>query len=218
MRLLPVLAVAALLTAGCQFEVPIHGHGDGPLTAYDGGYFAMTDPPKINPPWYGSFGATLCATEPGTRIELKRVTWEAADDARPLAVKPWLRFVDRSTKHTTGFIGVAGLPWDAYDGDSMPGEYREGVAGAVITQSCAALDRARDAEFTELVLVIKTGKQGADIERAFIDYEVDGDPYRLVAEWRMITCGEAIEAREPDPEGLDDDACPPDRHEHYGDE
>lgn len=211
--------MAAFLTAGCQFEVPIHGHGDGPLTAYDGGSFSMTEPPNKSP-WYGSVGATLCATEPGTRIELKRVTWEAAGGARPLAVRPWLRFVDRTTKRTTGFISASNLPWKPYgDDEPMPGKYSKKFAGAVITQSCAELDRARDAEFTELVLVVKTGKQGADITRVFIDYEVDGDSYRHVTGWHIITCGKAIEARESDTEDLGgDDWCPPDRHEHYYDE
>lgn len=219
MRLVLVLAVAAFLAAGCQFDVPIHGHGDGPLTAYDGGSFSMTEPPKIKTPWYSSVGATLCATEPGTRIVLKRVTWEAAGEAKPLAVTPWLRFVDRTTKRTNGVIGFGGLPWKPSDGEPLPGKYSETFAGAVISQSCAERDRARAAEFTELILVIKTGKQGADIKRVFIDYEVDGDPYRLVTGWNIIACGEVIAAREPDPEDLGSgDWCPPDRHKHYGDE
>lgn len=142
-----------------------------------------------------------------------------AGEAKPLAVTPWLRFVDRTTKRTNGIISFGGLPWKPFDGERLPGKYSKTLSGAVIAQSCAELDRARGAEFTELILVIKTGKQGADIKRVFIDYEVDGDPYRLVTGWNIIACGEAIAAREAN---LDDpgssDWCPSDRHEHYDEE
>lgn len=213
------MVVAAMLVAACQSGVAVHddaSDGAGPLSASSGfGSFAMTDPPGVKSHWYASFGSyDLCVTEPGARTELTGVTWEAADEARPLAVTPWLRMVDRTTKPTGGFVGVVGLPWKPVEDEPYPGEYTKKIAGTVITQACANLNRDGnpdvEREFTELVLVVKAGKQGADIKRAFVDYVADGDPYRLVINWRMIACGEVIEARDPSPTG----DCSADRHNY----
>ncbi len=196
-----------LVLSGCQTGPTVHDDRHGPLSATSGhGGFAMTEPRNVKPPWYGSFGSyMLCSTEPGTRIELQGVSWKAAADAPPLAVETWLRSVDRVKKHAISVTGITGFPWEPYQGKPVRGDYSDHIAGTVINQDCADLD---DKKFTELFFVIKTSKAGAHLKRAYVDYLADGEPYRLVINWEMITCGEAIERRPEPPDGSD---CPPDR-------
>lgn len=189
--------VAAALT-GCQAGPEVHDDQDGPLSATSGwGSFTMDEPPSQVPrPWYATFmGNTLCVHEPGVKIELRGAGWRVASDAKPLAVHAWLRMVDRTTKPTTPYGALDGTPWKPYSEKPLPGEYTDKLAGRVISQSCA--ERTHK-EFTELLFVVKVGKQGAEVPQAWVDYLADGEPHRLMIRWRMAACGEAIAARRDD--------------------
>ena len=198
--------------------------GDGPLSATSGeGSISMWEPPDVEYPWYGTFGAfILCAQNQADRIELERVTWRAAADAAPVELTPWLRSVNRQTEPTTPAYGVSGLPWEPGDMEPLPGSYTDEISGVEITQSCSDLKEGYDVEtesqpeFTELMLVVKSAEEGAHIERTYVDYLANGKPHRLTIRWEMVTCGTVIESRHNG--GVEDgdpqqDWCPPDRQE-----
>lgn len=203
-----VISLAVLLLvllAGCQSDREVHEDQAGPLSATSGwGSFSMDKPRGAGATWVGGFGSyTLCVRDGGTRIELQRVGWRSAQDARPLKVEPWLRFVDRTTKPTSEFVAVPGLPWKPLGDKPYPGRYSDKIAGEAVTQTCAELNRGRKADsrrraFTELVFVMKVGEQGGELTQGYIDYLADGEPYRLIIGWKMIMCGSAVTARGED--------------------
>lgn len=181
----------------------MHDDGKGPLSATSGlGSFAMAKPRGVGNVWSGGFGSyTLCVHEPGASIELQRVSWRSAKDARPRSVAAWLRSVDQTTEPTGEFVGVGGLPWKPLGQKPYPGRYSDKIAGRAITQTCADLERGRSSdpdhrrEFTELVFVMKVGDRGGELVEGYVDYLAEGEPYRLVIGWKMIMCGTAIQAR-----------------------
>lgn len=193
----------AISAAGCgDADRQVHKEHQGPLSAYSGGGgFAMAEP-RGRGPWFSTHGEYfLCSTEPGVTIELQAVGWEEAADVRAIAVTPWLRTVDRSMKPTTSVGSVVGRPWKPVGAKPYPGRFTRQVRGRLITQTCDDIRNGWDEathsqpEFTELVFDIKTSRAGAHITRAYIDYTVDGEQFRLSMRRQMIACGSAIRAR-----------------------
>lgn len=196
--------IGAFLVA-CQAGRQAHDDRAGPLSATSGqGSFAMHKPSGVGQTWHGGFGSyKLCVHEHGVQIELQKVGWRVATDAPPLQVETRLRIVDRTTKPTTEFIAVDGLPWKPYTTEPYPGTYSDEIAGRKVTQLCSDLKqehegRPNQPEFTELVFVMKVGEQGGEVAEGYVDYVADGEPYRLVIRWKMIMCGTAIESRGDD--------------------
>lgn len=220
-----VLAVllAGNLT-GCQAERQEHGDvpreatgGFGPLSATSGvgSFMMMRDPVPASSEdgatWTGSFGSyLLCLREADTDVELQSVGWEADDDAPPETVEAWLRLVDSSTEPTIPFVSKRGYPWDPSPGrEAEPGDYTQDIAGHAVTQTCDELERSASpqgrTEFTELVFILTVGEEGGELRNGHIDYLADGQPYRLVIDWKMGMCGSAIVAR--DEAAGDDSEC-----------
>ncbi|WP_282702869.1 hypothetical protein [Streptomyces sp. CC219B] len=198
------LLVTALLVGGCAerySEGRIH-HDDsgkgGPLSAKsgEGGFGAA---PSKKTPWYMSYGSfMLCARAPGATITLRKVDYEAGVVA-PLEVRPYLRTVRKDqvvlndegwfTDETNVFISAEGRP-PALDGYKKPlvGTFTNKIDGHRVTQPCSEL---RDPEngYTELIFVMKFGKEGGYVPRASIEYTAGGDTYVLEMKWAMGACG-----------------------------
>lgn len=207
---------AVLVLAGCQShpDRTTHGEGRGPLSAQNGGGGnSIYEPFDVEYPWYATFGSfMLCLQQGHAPITLESVTWDVADDgATPLKVTPWLRHVDKTTEPAGPASSFIGLPWEVESrgGRGLRGTFSERIAGVEITKTCADLDAERkksnQPEFTELMFVVKTAREGGHLTRAYIDYLADGEPYRLVINWEMVTCGYVVEQRS-------DVWCKPDRH------
>ena len=201
-------AVAAAVLAGLLAAAGCSGTGDdgrrhhldgqGPLSATSGdGGNSITAPAEV--PWYGSFGAfTLCSSDPGAEIELERVTYQA--EIEPLDVQIRLRTVKADEIVMEGeeivseylpFYTALGRP-PHFDGTETEyaGTYSTKVAGRQITQPCTAGDYRGG--YTDLIFVMKVGKDGGNSPRASIEYRADGKPYTLDLRWAVTACGKAI--------------------------
>lgn len=187
--------------ASCQSSREVHADGDGPLSpSRGGGSFLLAEPPGYKSgSWVGTFaGGLLCAHEPGVRIELQRVGWRARNTTvEPLAVDPVLRHVDEAgEQRTTPIEMILGTPQKPGLGEKpFPGRYRDVIRGVVIDQPCSEVHGGHEKGFTELLFVVKVGKQGFDVPKAWIDYLADGDEYRLELQWDMLGCGDVIAER-----------------------
>lgn len=214
-RRAPALAAALLACvlplAGCSDADSlgrVH-HDDsgkcGPLSASSGTGGVSIQAPKTVP-WYGSFGSfVLCARYPGDRISLRDIEYEA--DVEPLEVRTYLRTVRKSqiafgddgsrTAETSGFVSALGRPpkFDDLDGQAV-GTFTSKINGHLITQSCEdAADQANG--YTELLFVMKFGKEGGHVPRASINYVSDKGPadsgqYILDLKWAMTGCATKI--------------------------
>lgn len=103
---------------------------------------------------------------------------------------------------TTPIIALLGTPQKpSGEKKPLPGRYSDDIAGTEISQPCAQVDGGGQRKgFTELLLVVKVGEPGVDVQDAWIDYLADGDEYRLQLGGRMAACGHALAEREEDSE------------------
>ncbi|SCG06282.1 hypothetical protein GA0115258_13298 [Streptomyces sp. LamerLS-31b] len=196
LALAAVAAVAVLtvsLLTGWPFgkERVEHVSGAGPLQSHtDTGTTSVYAPKKA--PWTVTFGSYLLCSTSGDPITIDGIRYRTP--VKPKSVSLKLRTVTpRVWKATVdaGQIGAAlGAP-PHFQQRKAPGEYKDVRAGSRITQSCA--DQAREgAGFTELLFVLNVGKQGGYINTAWIDYHVNGSPYTLRLDWKMVACGSRI--------------------------
>lgn len=191
--------------SGCSRDPDrlVHPEGAGPLSASSAvGSFALKAPKRFEGTWLGTFGAyLLCSSEPGIRIRLERVTWRSATDAPPREVTPWIRIVDDTTQPTYPAQSILGLPWKSTNGLKFPGQYSRIIQGRLIGQPCSEVSEDVDPKtgalrnFTELLVVIESDANGADVSETYIDYRASGKAYRLEIEWDMVTCGLVIKNR-----------------------
>ncbi|MFJ2847770.1 hypothetical protein ACIPD2_40105 [Streptomyces griseofuscus] len=196
LALAAVAAVAVLtvsLLTGWPFgkERVEHVSGAGPLQSHtDTGTTSVYAPKKA--PWTVTFGSYLLCSTRGDPVTIDGIRYRTP--VKPKSVSLKLRTVTpRVWKATVdaGQIGAAlGAP-PHFQQRKAPGEYKDVRAGSRITQSCA--DQAREgAGFTELLFVLNVGKQGGYINTAWIDYHVNGSPYTLRLDWKMVACGSRI--------------------------
>ncbi len=214
-RKVGVSLAAMLVLTSCQggSSRTVHVEGKGPLSASNGhGGYAMTEPAEFEDTWRGSFGASLlCSLRHDGHIELEQVTWDVAPNAAPRSVHAWLRVADSSIRPTSSSYGVLGLPWKPDHDPRYPGEYTDKIADFTIDQTCDDLGKEADQDtgnprkFTELFVVIESDKNGAALNKTYIDYRFNGNPFRLIIDWTIIACGESIEKK------FGQDWCPPDR-------
>ncbi|MGW6906807.1 hypothetical protein [Streptomyces sp. NPDC054940] len=90
-----------------------------------------------------------------------------------------------------GYIGAALGEPPRFQKRKAPGHYADVRTGSRITQSCADQDQ-EGSGYTELLFVLDVGKQGGFIDAAWIDYHVDGKPYTLRLDWKMVACGSKV--------------------------
>ncbi|MFC3573817.1 hypothetical protein ACFOZ0_11145 [Streptomyces yaanensis] len=172
-------------------------HADDHLDARTSGGLIVVAEPKTHP-WVASFGAYyLCSTR-GRDITIQSVRYEAS--VQPLNVSFQLRNVDSGA---AGIASARGEPPDFVDPDRhtyipRPGTYEQLRPGRQITQTCADVADGKNG-FTELLFVVTVGEQGGVINRAWIDYTVDGiedHQYTLDLRWKMILCGNRVPAND----------------------
>ncbi|MFJ9968807.1 hypothetical protein [Streptomyces avermitilis] len=187
------VAVTVSLLTGWPFggERVEHASGDGPLQSHtDTGTTSVYAPKKA--PWTVTFGSYLLCSTSGDPITIDGIRYRTPVKPRSVSLK--LRTVTPEVWKATvdaGQIGAAvGAP-PHFQQRKAPGEYKDPRAGSRITQSCADQDK-EGTGFTELLFVLDVGKQGGYIDTAWIDYHVNGDPYTLRLNWKMIACGSRI--------------------------
>lgn len=161
--------------------------------------------------WTGTFGGfVLCATEPGTRIEVQRVRHKAS--IKPVNVVPVVRTTAPDTLRglkpaqrqeflpTYTALGSPPEFAEPYAEVKLPGVYSTQVRGWRVAESCeqtAALERQLNqgrvlsGPLKELMFVVTAGLRGARVDQVDIDYLADGRPMTLRLHWTMISCGEA---------------------------
>lgn len=199
-----VASVLAGLTA-CGGGPVQHTGADGPLAVIGsgGGGGASVYPPGVEP-WRASFGFNLLCRKTDGEIVLRGVRWQARVEARN--VTPMLRsLVDSEV--TDGFLKESQAPFYSASGSppdwSEPysdkpvgtaGEYTSEIAGAKVDRACAQ-PRDPAAGYTDLVLVVEAGREGAHLDRYFVDYTVDGDDRTLRVDQTVILCGTEVSRR-----------------------
>ncbi|MFD5575001.1 hypothetical protein [Streptomyces cadmiisoli] len=165
----------------------------GHLDVRTSGGLIVVAEPKTHP-WAASFGAYyLCSTR-GQDLRIQSVRYEAS--LRPLNVSFQLRNIESSA---ASIASARGAPPDFIDPDRRtrtprPGTYEPLKPGRRITQTCANVAEGGNG-FTELLFVVTAGEQGAVINRAWIDYTVDGIEARrftLGLHWKMVLCGNRV--------------------------
>ncbi|MFD4144480.1 hypothetical protein [Streptomyces sp. NPDC058572] len=187
---------ALALVAGCHSVKGRTEHisGEGPLQSHTSGGVTSVYAPRTVP-WAVTFGSfVLCSTN-GEPITLDNVRYRTP--VAPEKVSPQLRTVTPALWRKTvdaGQVGAAlGRPHHFLQ-RKAPGHYEAFRPDRRITQSCAEQDRG-DTGFTELVFVLDVGARGGFVDRAWIDYHMDGKPYTLRLEWKMVACGSGIPSR-----------------------
>ncbi|MFE9460890.1 hypothetical protein [Streptomyces californicus] len=111
----------------------------------------------------------------------------------PLDVTVQLREV---ATDAPGIISARGEPPEFLDPkDSsrhpMEGAYSTFRPGLRVTRQCGPPGKAEHG-FTELLFVVEVDDGGGVIDRAWIDYTVDGEPtrsYTVAINWVMVLCG-----------------------------
>lgn len=198
----------ALCLAGCvgadPAELPRQGsrQTDGPLSASTGSGEFVAARSKDNPrEWSQTFGAfLLCSTEPDQEIDIQRVRFDA--DPEPLTVETWYRIVPPVTERARGpraawwpYTSLRGTP---PFGDEVGGQVVRSLDGP-IGQECDEVGPRHG--YTELMTAMTVGEAGALVERTYVDYTVEGQPYTLVIPWRNGVCGSAVTGRGCRPTG-----------------
>ncbi|RZU61989.1 hypothetical protein [Zhihengliuella halotolerans] len=164
----------------------------------------MDKPKNAGDYWTGSFGASLlCTTDMNYEIQLTSVDWETADP-KPVGVVPALRVYQGESDGPSPFVGLLGKPWEDEELSTDATTFVHDLTGYHIDQPCEELDGGAKNDFTELILVMEAGPEGADITRFGINYTAKGRPYRLKIENRSIMCGTAISQRPEDDPGYSD--------------
>ena len=200
-----VLVVVAALALGAvtawatrEHGRRVHVEGAGPLSATSGTGGKALAPRGER--WFAAFGSfMLCLDEPATAARIERVRHRVAVAPRELGVR--LRTVTTDDVRRPG--GKHPGPFDSASGRrpgflerEYAGSFTDRVAGTVVTQTCAELDRddsvragvPRDG-FQELVVVMEVGRRGAHLPATWVDYTVDGEPYSLQIDWEVGGCG-----------------------------
>ncbi|MFE0252417.1 hypothetical protein [Streptomyces sp. NPDC059010] len=168
-----------------------HVNGEGPLQSDTAQGTTSVYAPD-DAPWAVTFGSYLLCSTSGEPITLDGIRYHAAVEPKSVSLKlrtvtpqVWKASVD------AGYIGAAlGKP-PHFQKRKAPGQYADARNGSRITQSCADQDR-EGAGYTELLFVLDVGEQGGFVDAAWIDYQVDGKPYTLRLDWKMVACGSKV--------------------------
>lgn len=205
MRPIPIAAGAltAVLVLSSAADARKYPSGAGVLSAQASGGRIVMEAPEQHP-WVGSFGSYFLCTTTGREVTISRIRYEAP--VRPLDVTLELRDVRRNT---SGIISARGAPPEFVDPDTgtglrMRGTYKSFHPGLRITRPCSESGKD-DHGFTELLFVAEVDGRGGVIDRAWIDYTVEGNPqarYSLAVEWVMVLCGDEVRG------AFDENACP----------
>ncbi len=164
--------------------------GAGALSVRTGGGLVVMGDPEQKP-WTGSFGSFFLCTETGEAVTIRRIRQDTP--VPPLGISVQLREV---TTDAPGIISARGEPPEFFDPkDSsrhrMEGSYSAFRPGLRVTRHCGRPGAAENG-FTELLFVVKVDGGGGVIDRAWIDYTLDGEPtrsYTTAINWVMVLCG-----------------------------
>jgi hypothetical protein len=173
-----------------------HADGDGPLSASSGvGGNVLAQRHGTRYIGFGSF--MLCVEEPGTTARVERVGYD--DRVAPRRLDVLLRTVTpddvaTGTRRRLTMVGSDGGRRPDFLQRRYTGSYTTRVRGLEVSQPCQ--DR-RDRPvkgvpangFQELMFVMSVDRRGAWVPRTWVDYTVDGRPYRLMMRWEMGVCG-----------------------------
>ncbi|WBB62136.1 hypothetical protein O7599_06265 [Streptomyces sp. WMMC500] len=188
-----VVALSAVVIFSAAADAKRYPSGTGILSAQTGGGLITIAEPKQSP-WVGSFGSYFLCTTSGREVAVQRIRYETP--VRPLDVNLKLREVN---ENTSGIISSQGSPPKFIDPDNgsslrMEGSYKSFQPGLRITRPCSESGKG-DHGFTELLFVVKVDHRGGVINRAWIDYTVEGNPkhrYSLALKWVMVLCGDRV--------------------------
>ncbi|MZE80067.1 hypothetical protein GTY57_24810 [Streptomyces sp. SID5475] len=175
-----------MLLTSCAAERQEHVSDAGPLSAnVETGATSVFAPGDH--PWMETFGSYLLCSTTGTQIKLEDIRYETP--VKPLKVELQLR--NAPPGFDLGPItSASGQPPKFKEIGDISGQVEPFRKGVKISQKCDQDAAAHG--FTELLFVVKTGKAGGHISKTWIDYTAGGDPYTLVINWQMITCGNKI--------------------------
>ncbi|GAB2863646.1 hypothetical protein GCM10027026_11920 [Myroides odoratimimus subsp. xuanwuensis] len=92
-------------------------------------------------------------------------------------------------------MGALGSPPsfdEPYARAKLGGTFTSAIVGHDVRRSCKADGRG----FTELLIAVTAGPEGARMDKQFIDYSADGRKYTLELGWTLALCGDAPEVQE----------------------
>ncbi|MFC9950869.1 hypothetical protein [Streptomyces prasinus] len=196
------IMLAVFMAFSVASDSKLHPSGTGILSVQTSSGLIVVEGPEQQP-WVGSFGSYFLCTETGRGLTIKRIRHESP--VQPISVDLWLR---RVHTNSSSIISTRGEPPNFLDpktGSSLDigGEYATFQPGLRVTRPCSKSGKGSHG-FTELIFAVKVGSRGGVIRKAWIDYEIDGNPqrsYSLQLRWVMVLCGDEVRGI------YDEDAC-----------
>jgi hypothetical protein len=194
--LLVAVALAACTSGGSGAQRTSHADGDGPLSVQAAPGATVVRPNNNKVPWSATFGSmTPCVTGHET-VTIDAIRPHVVTE--PVEVSTGVRTVPPIAEQTgPGWGGVIFLrgPLNVTEPKApsfIAGAWDEDPAGTKISVSCD--DWPGDGEYTELLMPMSANRDGAEVDRTYIDYTTDsGKKYTLEVELDFIMCGDRID-------------------------